>query len=409
MKIINTALSVDSTVEVRSAGFGTPKWAMIIMSGGVTDSSINPHGRLGVGFIDDTTQGSFSIVVQDAVATSNANRTIDSNVISGASAPGDQLLAIQITGALVEDGIDLTIVDAPAAAYLITVIMGEGTGWEQTEVIIHDDLGNTIGDQEVTLSKTWAAPPNLLLGITMGGSAIAPEAEQQGIFSIGVSDFSTHRGVMIGVTDAITGSPCSGLVSEDNMLGQVLAGLTQWQGYPHTPTTSNFQFATDTATGTDIAIFLVLRHSKSYASSIQTLTVPTAGTLTVDTGISPIFNMSVLLEGVSALGTREDTFDAALSISTYDGSTTSAISMTASDTIGKSVAADSYIGIINTAGDGASISGNPSFFNKKMPWALFTNPSTPVLGFSLTLGVSQNRKYKYMTWGAPRRFARGRR
>jgi len=404
---VNGALPTSGTTDLTITDFGTPKAVLLFVSYGTVDAAIVAHALISVGAMDDTTEGSASFSAQDVVATSNTNRTLYSSFASGADPTAEATIEFDISGTLITDGVQLSINSAPTGAYLCTALLIGGDDVDLAEVIIQDDLGAASGDTAISLSKVWASPPDLLLGFTQNGNTIPNDVQAGGLLSFGFSDFTNHGSVSIGANDAQSGEYATALVSDTVMLSQSIGGSVLWSGYPHTPTTSNFQFNLDASAGNDIAIFVAVGLASGYTASIDTLTVPTDDDVTISTSVNPTFNLTATLEGPTALDTNVSTVDVAPGFTLFDGTTVSSISASVSDTAAKSVHSDS-LALVNGAGAAGSVVGTPSFDGSNVIWTTSTRPSADILGISLSVGtpvVTAANKYstrKWIMWGGRR-------
>lgn len=388
--VVNGALPTSGTVDLTSSGFGTPEGVVLIVSGALLDATITNDAVLAIGAMDDTTEGSISFTAEDAISPSRTNRTLYSSLSSAAIANTSTTLDWDITGTLITDGVRLSITNAPAGANLCTALLLGNNGIATVEVIIQDDLGAASGDVAVSLSKFGSGAPDLVLGFTNNGATAAPFAASNGVMSMGISDFTNHGSISFGGPDSTTGEYMSAAVHNDMMLTQTFNGTIAWEGYPHTPTTTNFQFNMSASGGNDIAIFVAIGLNSGYGASIDNVSVPTGADLTVSTSVTPDSNLILTCEGPTTEGTVIATADVVPGITAYDGYNISAISLSVTDTTdqaAKSQHSDS-LDLLNGAGSGSSVVGIPSFDGQDVDWATSTRPSSAILGTSLTIGAA---------------------
>ena len=381
---VNSALPTAGTVDITFAGLGTLKGALLFVSGSVLNSEIEDDAVLAIGVMDDVSQGSFAFTAQNA-ATSNVN---SSQYTALAAAPDADLAAtldFDINGTPITDVIRLSIVNAPNDALRVTGSLLGGAGVEFVEAIIQDDLGNAAGNIAIALSKVWSSAPNLVFGVAGGDSTAMDSVSADGVMSFGFSDFVRHGGIAFGGNDNDTGEYMNGIVST-NMLNKVINDSLEWYGYPHTPTTSNFQFNMSAAGGNDIAAFLAIRLSSAYDVSIDTIGVSPSADLGINPSVvSPLFNLTMTLQGATAYNALVSNTDIAAGIVMYDEYEIAAITASISDSVAKSQHSDS-LALSNAAGDGDLLAGIPMFTGNKVEWVMIQRPPSALYGVSLTIG-----------------------
>ena len=411
-ELVAGAMPTSGTADYVISGFDAVKGAIVFSSGGLVDGSISDHARWGVGFVDDANQGAISMVAQDAVATSNANRShSDVDAVVLASAGGDQLLAAQLSATIITDGIRLTANDPPANAYLITVLLIGGDDVLNVDMITFDDLGSSVGPKTVTMNKSFT--PNLLFAATMGASALPPEAEVFGFSSFGVSNFAKNRMVAWAANDNAAADGPTAYVGSNDCMGQCLAGsaATQWLGYAQNPSEGSFELYTRQSTGTDIGFFLAIELNSGYAASIHDVALPTSGNAVISTpGVNPACIIDMLFEGITARDSAQYDFNGAVSTIIANAAAVNVVSAGMDDNINKvSNWADSLVGI-NGAGTAAGYAGSTALADGGYTHTLTTNPAVnPILGWGFAVGPSAGKKLpiRQILKSFPRQIRRG--
>lgn len=383
---VNEALPTSGTVDLVFAGMGTPKGILLFISGALLGSTLEDDAVLAMGIMDDTSQGSFAFTAQNA-ATSNVNSSQYTALAAAPDAAGNAALDFDINGTLITDGVRLSIVNAPAGSFRVSGLLLGGAGVEFVEVVVPADLGNSSGDIAIALSKVWTSAPNLIIGNTGGESAAFDAIQAGGGFSFGFSDFSRHRGIAIGGVDNDTGEYMNGLISSASMLNKVVNDSLVWSGYPHTPTTTNFQFNMSAAGGNDKAAFMAIRLGSNYTASIDSITVPPDNDMILNPRVTaPLFNLAATLQGPSSYDTLLSNADVAVGLTMYDEYEISTVSASVSDSVAKSQHSDSLT-IVDAAGATDSVTGIPMFNAGAIEWATVSRPATALLGISLTIGT----------------------
>lgn len=385
--VVNGTLPTSGTTNLTKTGFGTPKGCLLIISGAQWDAAEEAGAVIGYGFMDDTTQGSITFAARDTDTSSTARSLYTALAAGPLADSASAALDFDINGTFITDGVQLSIVDAPAGAYQVTAMLIGGTGIEQLEVIIHDDLGATTGDQAVSLSKVWTNAPNLVIGATAGDSTGADNVESEGTLSFGFSNFTKHAGLSFGGVDDSTGEYMTALASNTSMLSRTYNGAVDWTGYPHTPTTSNFQFNTSASTSNSIAIFMVIGIASGYGASVDHVTIPSSSDVAISPGVdTPYINLVATLQGPSSYDILAENVDIATGVVIFDGTDTGAASASVSDSAAKSHFTDA---VALMAGDGSTtmVAGIPLLEGNTVEWVTAARPASDVLGISLSFGV----------------------
>ena len=131
------------------------------MSYATVDATITAHAVLAIGAMDGTTEGSVSFSAQDATGgNTNTNRTLYTALSSAPAPTAVATLDWEINGTIIEDGVQLSITDAPSAGFLCTALLIGGDGVDWCDVVIQDDLGAAATDITVSLSETKSSAPD---------------------------------------------------------------------------------------------------------------------------------------------------------------------------------------------------------------------------------------------------------
>lgn len=385
-EVVNSALPTSGTVDLVVSGFGTPKGVLLIVSGAVLDSEPESHTVLGIGMMDDTTQGSIAFAARD-VATSAVYKSLYTALAAGPLADSaTAALDFDINGTLITDGVQLSIVDAPAAALRVTALLLGGVGIDMVEVVIKDDLGTSPANVSVGLSKLWSLPPTAVIGVTAGDSTVADNVESDGALSFGFSNFTDHGSISIGGEGGSSGQYMTAMVSDTAMLSRTYDGSIDWVGYPHTPTTSDFQFNVNGNTNNAIAIFMAIGMDVGYGASVNAIEIPTNANLTFDLDVeAPLATLLATLQGPSAFGTAVDTADVAAGFTFYDQTEIAAITAAISSTSAKSMHSDSLALLAGNGSDDLLV-GIPIIDGNDLELVTAVRPENTLLGIAFTVG-----------------------
>jgi hypothetical protein len=129
--VANTGIIDGGTIDLASAGFGTPACA-IITSSDFQSGNTTPGATISVGATDGSSQWSVGYGSQDAALDANVMSTIrDDQVIT---LPEDTALGSRSVEAVfnswITDGVRLTVTNAPPSATQVCAVLIKGGNWK---------------------------------------------------------------------------------------------------------------------------------------------------------------------------------------------------------------------------------------------------------------------------------------
>ena len=393
-EIVSGGLPTSGTGDFTITDFGTPKAAILFVTKATADDTITADAALTVGFTDGTRHVSVSMSSQDAVATTNVNRAVSDShalyILDPSAAAG---LDGSLTASFITDGVRLTVDNAPAAAYLCSVVLIGGSDVANAYVIEHDDFGT--GTSAVTVSGVGGgAPftPDHIFALCQALGNASPGQSGNTIFSFGTSDFTNHAGLLIGARDGQSATAADALISDTNILGRVFAGSNSWNVAASNPQSGSFDVTPTADAGTSVGYFLCLEYSNSPSISIHDTSIPTSGSVNEeDPAFEPAFMMQVNCQGPTAKNSLYSTSSGngiAPSIILYDGTTTNVLTATIDDGAGsdpqKSTHQDS-LKALDYDGSTTAYEGSIAFDSAGYNLTLTTNPAAAILGFGFAI------------------------
>lgn len=157
------------TQDFTVAGFGTPKAAIIIVNGCVTNATPAADARVSYGITDGVRSWCAAALSRNGQTTTFTRRRTSQNVVSFMAADGtvDAVATASLTA--VANGVQLNWTDAPAAAVFVTCIMFTGTDLSAAvnELITTTAVGLA---QTVVVPTTPTFQPDLLFFLNVGAT-----------------------------------------------------------------------------------------------------------------------------------------------------------------------------------------------------------------------------------------------
>ena len=310
------------TQDITVSGFGTCKAAFFIISGAVTDDTIADTAQIGFGATDGTRQWSHACRSTDASA----------NVAGNRRGMTDKCVHLSLAGlsgvdgeagfsAFITDGIRIDWTNAPASAFLVTVILVGG-----------DDISvraDTINLGTATTAQTYSSmgfEANLLL---CSGPNNAMADGNDTLVSSGFLGFIKNDGAG-GITQrsmswtepsgSADGAPCTRMMEDKFGFEFTLAG-----GVIHEYTASNFgsagfDFTSNANAGNDLFGFLAIDFPADVDCWVGTHDSPTGTGNNSSTapGFTPQFVMLGLNACAAVDTTESDADGGVMGVSAFD-------------------------------------------------------------------------------------------
>ena len=392
-EVTRAALSTAAaggTQDITLSGFGTPKAAIFIISGGTTDDTITGDAIIGVGFTDGTRENVCCMRAADGTANSDTGRThrTDSCVAVPTTAGG--LEGRFGFNSWITDGVRLDIDDDVAAGYQVTVIFIAGSDVASVRCDHYDDLGT--GTSAIDIN-TVGFEPNLVF-MTCTGLNSAPSANNsQAILSFGcatnISAAVTQRVAIHGSNDSSGNQTVTSFIGNDSITGQAISGSSQWDAVIEAFDSSGFSINPNANAGSDVIFYLAIQLSGSPDIDLFDMTWPTSGNYAeTSPGFQPTFGLIASNQGPTARNAATGSNNGTLSLMAFNSSTiyttTHAEDDASATMVSKSLASDQGR-ILDLDGTNDSVLGTYAFDSAGWDFTLSTNPGTAILGWGLAI------------------------
>lgn len=392
--LVTGALPTSGNQSYTKTGFGTPKAAIVFFSGGVVADTVRAHAQLGVGFLDDTNQACGAMTGQDAAATSNTNRShSNAHVVMAPDPTLDAATELQLTGSLITDGVQLTVVNAPAAAYQVAILLIGGPHVKNADVVFLDDLGASSGAVTVSMNKSFK--PNHIFACTVMSGTVAPMSAGYGAISFGTSDLKGNdRATMFGLDDAVANNAfLTSYLAKGNCIGQAALDDVPWLGSGENAQVGSFDINLTAATGNDIGFFLAIEYDGTVGLNIHDAAVRASSNSWVATQKRGTCTIASFMEGISAYNTKTTNAPGCASIVAFDQSSTATLSCimdddNAASSPNKSLFSNSLSAQLAN-NSGLAYAGTARFSRNGYKFDTTTRPGSDILGWGCTVGIKR--------------------
>jgi hypothetical protein len=304
--IAQVSVAIPTTTgnqDITIAGFGTPKAAIVILSGAVSADTARANGLLSIGYADSAgTAYVAGNCAQDAQATAATGRTnYNGSLVSFPNFSGSaRTNEVATFVSWITDGIRINWATAPAAAYLMTVIFFGGDGTISSKVGSVD-----LGTGTAAINTTLGFTPSLIFPLGIGVAADLVTGNL--VVSMGAWTPSSGQGSITAVNiDAAATKDLQGYASSSAAFAQVFsAGLqyvvtlgTYASGFSATPSANS---------SSDVMGYLALEFDAGTGVNVSVETLPTATGSFSKTGLS--FRPGFLLEASAKISAAIGTVD----------------------------------------------------------------------------------------------------
>lgn len=382
-----TTGAVASTQDITVTGFGTPSAALLVYTSGVTDGTIAASSRWGIGATDGTTSAAYITRATDAQATSSTGRNSNADRVILSISDGATTVDGYCTGALITDGIQLTVGDQMPAGYLVTVVLFSSNC---SASVINWNLGTVTTAQDV---NTVGFTPDVVFAFSHGDALAGGSGFNITTFGVAVNDGSaTQRSIGTrNRTSTASGQPVEGYY--DNRVGTSITATATTMVYDLLISdfdASGFSVTASASAGSDYVTFLSIKLPTGDQFKLFDVTVPTTGSIAVTSpNFTPYFGLMNFIAGPTAANTLDDSNGLGLSLAVFDASaiyTNSISSQDAADpTVEKSLADDSFT-LLKADGTTETTSSGYAFDSQGWDVTLTANPAAAILGFGLAIG-----------------------
>jgi hypothetical protein len=269
-----TPKSGDSlTQDYTYQGFGTPKAAILLLSGGLTSETLDAHALLGMGFVT-ANENMYTGGDSDDNVTTTATNMYKS--LTKCLAVFGKSTTVTATGALITDGVRLTFSGAASDNYRVRVIL------------INDVLNAKVVDEEIASGAnditTIGFQPNLLFSVTWPVDSDAGKLNTvygNNLLTYGLASVNESGGVSqcyLSYYDrtAQGTSQTESRIVEDAFCAQVTSGAVTWQGVLSDFDSSGFTITASGAPANDSVTILALEDRDANATQLKIVDTPTS-------------------------------------------------------------------------------------------------------------------------------------
>lgn len=303
--------------DITISGFGTPKAALFIVTQATADGTAADHAQLMVGATDGTNQWAAAMTSENGLTTTDdftgQSTAACVNILDPAGGSADGVAAFS---AWITNGVRINWSNAPASAYLMTVVLFGGSDLSAYAGAL--DMADTVGSA-VSVTGVGFRPTDLI--------------------TVKVGYTSTHRPIAVGVVHDESGTESQGYVGiacRDGQTTTLVGGIsssTMASGYltgavMYTEAeildfgADGFDcYTRDSNTGATVIYFLALRIT-TYSSWKGAITTPTSTGNQAQTGpgFKPQFVMQLMSGCQSADSLETSGLGATMGISVADAS-----------------------------------------------------------------------------------------
>lgn len=387
--------AAGGTQTIEIAGFGQPKAAVFLISGGNADDNITPDAIVGVGFTDGTREVCVASRAEDGATTTNTGRTHRSDsciAIPTASAGLEGRFGFN---AWTSNGVTLDIDDDVADDYFITAIFINGDDVGSVYANFHDDLGNS-----AATTTNITAPgfePNLLFLATAGLNSTVNNNAIHFLhtFGMAINDGVTvdQKVTMMGSNDGQGSSPqTTNYVGNAEALGQAISSSSQWQAVVEDFDSSGFSVNPDAGAGNDLFFYLAIELNNSPDIALFDMQWPTSGSYAETNpnfGASPTFGMIVGNQGPTSYNAARASTNGGMSFMTFNGTTLYTISVTDEDgaatSVCKSLHSDQARILDYDGSSNALLATFDGFDNDGWDFSITTHPGNAIYGWGFAI------------------------
>lgn len=316
--------------NITISGFGTPKAAICFVGGGA-DATLTADAYLSIGVTDGTNTFCCSSFSEDGLTTTDTYRINKTNLCSVSD--GTTASDFEFTfNAWVTDGIQINITNAPTGTRRATFVLIGGADVSNATVT-NTDIPAT---SAVTVTTGHV---NDLVFVIGNGAGNRTTHQGDAVLGFGFchNDGSgTQRSIHWADRDAQNTTDVDNYVSATEAGGQLFGGSFTYSITVQNFTSTAFDLSPSSNAGGDDFITLALNFANSPNLSVDTIDGPatTGNHSTTAPGFEPGFAMILSTDATS---TGSVVAGENFSISVFDGTTASNISMTSQDAVTTSV------------------------------------------------------------------------
>jgi hypothetical protein len=301
--------AASGTQDWTIPGFGTPKAAIFISNGGITDATQAADLRLGIGFCDGSTEFAIGITSADNVGTQNTATASEADCLLVGSI-GIGYEALQGFSSFITDGVRMTINNQASSAWLVTLILIGGD--DVTNVHVgSEDLGTTATAIDVTAP---GFEPDVVFAALSAQDSLITGFNTHSNFSFGccINDgFDTQRDIAYWADDNQATSVVCSRLSTDSICSVLTNAVLQYQVSVDTFDANGFTFNTSSSAANDDIMYLALKFANNPTFTLIDVDTPVSGTPVADWfEDGPQFQPDFVLMTMHGGGLLRDTLDA---------------------------------------------------------------------------------------------------
>jgi hypothetical protein len=383
--------------DITISGFGTPKAAIFIVTKAIADDTAADQANLSFGVTDGTNQGACDVVADDGAVTSNTARI----------ASTDEVIQIMDSGAgtidgeanfnsWIPNGVRITWGNAPAAEYLITVVL---LGGDDLSAFVN--ISSSLTATQVS-ETGFGFEPDVMVVASRGNQPFNDSAIIYAVLGVGfaVNDGSeTQRSLNWGDMDGVGNTVVNAKLSTSAVIDCV---VNDGQSSSLVLDSFDSDGVTWTPTGFsgDQVVFLALNFNGAAQAGISTQSMP-SGAQTVSytwPGFEPGLFMSLCFNDtvVDIMATSSDAEMFAIGVT--DGTNEYINMIHSDDNVGTSDTKS-----LSTSGVSVGMSSEGASWNSTSGSVSFT-----ATGYDIVYSASAfNRKMAHLVIEAPAAAASG--
>jgi hypothetical protein len=401
--VIRAAMNTSTgNQSFTSSGFGTPKAAIFILGAATTDDTLDEDSSLSIGFTDGTTSAAVASAGSDGegVATATGRHVTTDCVLEAAAQSSGAARTQASFNAWVTDGVQINITNAPAEAWLLTVILINGS--DVTNVDVGSTAMNTTNAVDITSigfeadlvftasngQTTNSTQANFSLGVIHNGASLAQK-------SLGYHEFDN-------AATTVTAS----YLSTDNAVMEIRDTLF-WKAAASAFDASGFTLTPSASAGTDTVKHLALKFSGSPDIKLFEMDSPTTtgSEVTGSVGFQPEFGM-IFATTATVVDSPRTSSEDGLGIVAFDG--TNIFSNTASSddavVLGTSIAknmSSNQLRILEGGSSDHAVASFTEFNSDGWEFNYSTAPGTASKWFALAIGSGAEEAAPLVLYTSP--------
>ena len=387
--------AVGSKQIFEIAGFGIPKAAIFILSGGPTDTSIGANLNLSIGFTDGVNQNASSTYAADNVSSSLAGRLARTDRVIVGCNGGDT--PVETVGCSFSqwtaNGVEITRDLEVFSTTIMSVILINGDDVAE----VYAGSKALTGTAPISITDPTFEPSLVFQHSACYGTLDTPNGFMYGSFGIGINDGPlTQKSAGWWVNRAVT-APQATLALLDSFAHQAFNLAVSWAANITSYDPTGFTLTPTADPVGDYVFYLAIRLTGSPDIALFDTSIPTTGNYIQNFGFEPDFGFIVSADSLTTRNSAAQATDIlGVSFSSFAGSPSNQATIcgtflddsTVTNTVAKSIGSSKlYVRSWDNSG-WAVVEDSHVATPTGWDFTLTINPPIrPLLGFGLALGV----------------------